>query len=316
MAIYLVTGRLGAGKSLACVGRIRDALREGRRVATNLDLTLEAMLKLEARAVDVQRIPDKPTRADLELLGVGNPYIDEAKNGLIVLDELGSWLNAREWGDKARQGVIDWLIHSRKYGWDVIFICQHIQQVDKQVRESLVEYHVNVRRLDRLSIPFVGGLVRLLSGGLASGRLPRIHVAAVRYGTEHNALVAERWVYRGGEFFGAYNTRQVFSPSYPHGVYSYLSPWHVKGRYTSRPWTVLEALRLAQAWLGMGPMGGWPLERVAAVLRGSGRKARARKSTIQLPVGVRGPQLRPIPRAIETAFRPGRAAAAPGGLSL
>lgn len=316
MAIYLVTGRLGAGKSLACVGRIKDALVEGRRVATNLDLKLEAMLPAKARAVNVARIPDKPSRADLDALGVGNADVDESKNGLIVLDELGSWLNSREWADKGRQAVIDWLIHSRKFGWDVIFICQHIQQIDKQVRESLVEYLVTVRRLDRLSIPFVGGLIRLLTAGVFSGRLPRIHLGIVRYGCSHDAVIADRWLYRGDEFFGAYNTRQVFSPAYSDGLFSYLSPWHLVGRHQPRAWTVSECCRVALAAMGLGPMGGWSMARVLDAVRGPGRNVRQKDSTIQLPAGVRGPQLRPIPRAIRQALRPGRAAAEAGGLSL
>ena len=43
MAVYVVTGKLGNGKTLITVGRIRDALAQGCRVATNLDLDLVAM---------------------------------------------------------------------------------------------------------------------------------------------------------------------------------------------------------------------------------------------------------------------------------
>src|SRR5690349_9318508 len=124
MPATLVTGKLGAGKSLVCVGKIQDYLMAGRRVATNLDLYLERLLPSRARKVQCVRLPDKPTAADLELLGSGNDTPDESQNGLIVLDELGTWLNARQWGDKERQPVIDWLLHSRKKGWDVMFIVQ------------------------------------------------------------------------------------------------------------------------------------------------------------------------------------------------
>lgn len=231
MPIYLVSGKLGSGKSLACVGRIRDALLEGRRVATNLDLNLEKLLPAKARKVDCVRVPDKPTVDDFEALGCGNPEMDETKNGLIVLDELGSWLNARSFNDRARQPVIDWLIHSRKHGWDVYFICQNIQQIDKQVRESLVEYLVACRRLDRMKIPLVGSLLSFLSGGLLSGRMPKVHLGVVKYGTEQHAMVAERWIYLGRDLYPAYNTRQVFSSTYEHGAYSYLTPWHLVGRH-------------------------------------------------------------------------------------
>lgn len=241
MAVYLVTGRLGAGKSLAAVGRIRDYLMDGRPVATNLDLRLEGLLPARARRCRVMRVPDKPTVDDLDAIGFGNDTPDESRNGLLVLDELGSWLNARDWGDKTRRGVIDWLIHSRKKGWDVLFIAQHPSLIDKQVREALVEFHAVCRRLDRLKIPFIGGLLKLASGGLLSGKLPKIHIAIVRYGATATALVAERWVYRAHGIYQAYDTRQVFSPDYPHGLYSYLTPWHLVGRF--RP-SILERLRL------------------------------------------------------------------------
>jgi hypothetical protein len=236
MAVYCVTGRLGAGKTLACVGRLRDALLQGRRVATNLDINIEFLLPRQRRKVDIIRIPDKPVAEDLEAIGLGTPTPDEAFNGIIVLDELGSWLNSRGWSDKSRQPFIDWLIHSRKKGWDILLICQHINQIDKQIRESLVEYHVVCRRLDRMRIPFIGGLIRVLSFGLFTGNFPRMHFGIVRYGTGQDAPVSDRWAYLGNNLYPAYDTRQVFSANYDSGIYSYLSPWHLKGRYVVEPW--------------------------------------------------------------------------------
>jgi len=235
MSIYLVSGKLGSGKTLASVGRIRDALRSGRRVATNLDLHLDKMLPGRMRDTRCVRLPDKPTVADLELLGCGNAEMDESKNGIIVLDELGSWLNSRTFNDKGRMPVIDWLLHSRKHGWDVYFICQHIEQIDKQIRTALVEYLVVCRRLDRLKIPVIGKLVRSVSSGLLSGNMPKVHVATVRYGTDHNAIVADRWVYQAKDLYATYNTRQVFTDTYAEGVYSYLPPWHLGG-FRAQSW--------------------------------------------------------------------------------
>lgn len=209
MSVYLIAGRLGSGKSLSAVGRIRDALRAGRRVATNLNLDLAA-LGFDAKRVDCVRLPDKPTGDELKALGQGNDSYDESKNGLLVLDELASWLNARSWGDKDRQGVLDFFIHSRKLGWDVYLIAQSLGQLDKQVRDALVEYHVVCRRLDRLNVPFVAGLVRGLSFGKLSGHLPRVHIGFVRYGTDRDSILVERWIYRGVELFKGYDTRQRF----------------------------------------------------------------------------------------------------------
>jgi hypothetical protein len=209
MSIYCVTGKLGSGKTLACVGRIRDALHHGKRVVTNLDLHLHKMLPRNIKHVNVLRIPDKPSVDDFLLAGNGNPFPDESKNGLIVLDELGAWFNSRAWQDKARQPVIDWLLHSRKLGWDVYLIIQHPKMLDAQAREGLVEFLVSCRRLDRLRIPFIGGLIKTLTGVLVT--LPKVHIATVRYGMEPMALVADRWVYQAKDLYHAYDTRQIFT---------------------------------------------------------------------------------------------------------
>ena len=60
------------------------------------------------RKTRVIRIPDKPSLNDLLVIGTGNTSYDESRNGLLVLDECGTWFNSRSWGDKDRQPVIDW----------------------------------------------------------------------------------------------------------------------------------------------------------------------------------------------------------------
>lgn len=228
---YLVSGKLGSGKTLISVARIRDALQAGRRVATNLDLHFGHFLRPRARAVDCVRLPDQPSVSDLELIGVGNAEMDETKNGLLVLDEMSHVMNARSWNEPGRKEVLEWLSHSRKLGWDVMFICQHPEQLDKQARESYVEYHVSCRRTDKISIPIFGGLIRFFSGGWLSGRLPKMHFGVMRYGMNADSPRAETWLYLARDLWPAYNTRQLFRADYPHGVFSYLTPWHLKGRY-------------------------------------------------------------------------------------
>lgn len=242
MSIYVVTGKLGSGKSLACVARIRDALEVGKRVATNLDLNLEKLLPWSNRTAQVIRLPDKPTLVDLEGIGCGNLEYDEAKNGVIVLDELGAWLNTRSWGDKDRQPVIDWLLHSRKKGWDVYFIIQNQSMLDKQVREGLAEFLVTCKRTDRLRIPLITSAFKHWGLNI---RPPQIHVATVRYGLEPEALVSDRWWYRARELFPCYDTRQVFT-SARTGLYSLLPPYHLT-RGVASPKSPLDRL-LARLW--------------------------------------------------------------------
>lgn len=225
MAIYCVTGKLGSGKTLACVGRIRDALLSGKRIATNLNLNLTSMLPTTLSFVDVIRIPDKPTLEDLNFIGCGNDSCDEEKNGLLVLDELGAWFNARSWADKSRQSVIDWLLHSRKLGWDVYLIIQHPKMLDSQAREALVEFLVTCRRLDRLRIPFLSSWIKMLTGYNLT--MPKIHFGSVRYGIEKDALLVDRWVYRATDLYSAYDTRQIFTSK---RVEPYRYPWSAVAR--------------------------------------------------------------------------------------
>ncbi|NVD97945.1 zonular occludens toxin domain-containing protein [Massilia sp. BJB1822] len=255
MAVYAITGKLGSGKGKAAIDQIRRYLRAGKRVATNCDLFLEHLMPERDKSA-VLRIPDKPAAVDLYMIGSGNRYVsfdpilrhgrdgitaiapspkllkgfDESHNGALVLDECGSWLNTRNFQDKGRAELLEWAIHARKYGWDIFFIMQNISQVDKQLRDSLLEYVVRLNRLDRMKVPMVSAAIKLLTAGATNGNLPRVHIGVVRLGSLPDGLVADRWVFRGDDLNNAYNTTQVFSDSYPHGTHSLLSAWHLSAR--------------------------------------------------------------------------------------
>lgn len=259
MAVYAITGKLGSGKGKAGIDQIRRYLTEGRRVATNCDLFLEHLMPASNKSVAV-RIPDKPLAIDLYMIGSGNKFIqfdpilttvkgafvaqapsprilkgfDERHNGALVLDECGSWLNTRNFQDSGRSQLLEWAIHARKYGWDIFFVMQNISQVDKQLRESLLEYVVRMNRLDRMKIPFLSAGLKIFSAGLFDGSLPRLHVGVVRLGSSPDALVVDRWVFRGDDLNAAYSTTQVFSDSYPNGIHTLLSPWHLSANESNK----------------------------------------------------------------------------------
>lgn len=221
MPVYSVEGKLGTGKTKFCVWRAQQALLDGRRVASNVDLQLDKLTP--RRKTTYIRLPDKPRAHDLEAAGHGNPdSYDEEKNGVMILDELGTWLNARSFQDKDRAPLLDWLIHARKYGWDVYLIVQDANMIDKQVRESLIEYQVKCFRGDKIKIPFIGGFLGSLHKPW--GYLPKFHLAVARVGSGQNAVVAERWMYKGLDLHAAYDTRQVFRSDYEHASYSVLYP--------------------------------------------------------------------------------------------
>lgn len=227
MAVYIVQGKLGVGKTKFAVWMAQFAIRDGLRVASNVDLFMDKLTP-ERRAHYI-RIPDKPDEFSLNAMGHGNPdSYDEDRNGILILDELGTWLNSRAFQDKSRAGVIDWLIHARKLGWHVYLVVQDAGMIDKQVREALVEYEVRVMRMDKVRYPFVGKFIGWVGGLLGYrrwGYFPRFHMATARVGYGANQIVAEKWMYRGDDLHAAYDTRQRFSSDYPHGAHSALAPW-------------------------------------------------------------------------------------------
>ncbi|RYY72946.1 MAG: assembly protein [Gammaproteobacteria bacterium] len=241
MSVYCITGKLGNGKTLVSVGRIRDALKKGRRVATNLDINLLSMAKKETKNINLIRIPDKPTVQDLEAIGKGfEGDYDEEKFGILVLDECGTWFNSRNWQDKERRAVNDWFLHARKLGWHVYIIIQDISILDSQARDAICELLVTCRRLDKLRVPFLAPIVKTFTG--INLTFPRIHRAKVTYA---DGLLSDVWTYRGNDLFAAYDTRQTFLQSYPHGTHSILTPWHTHGRY-SIPMTWNRFMRLTK----------------------------------------------------------------------
>jgi hypothetical protein len=232
MAVHIVTGKLGSGKTLVSVSRIQDYLVRGRLVATNLNLKLHhmPMVGRYARNTRVIRVPDKPTLDDFHAIGRGTRSYNESDNGLLVLDECGTWFNSRSWADKTRQPVIDWCLHARKLGWDIIFIIQDISLMDKQARDALAEHVVYCRRTDRLPIPLIGGLLKLMFAGRVP--LPKVHFGIVKYGDNPQSLTVDRWVYTGTDLYAAYDTKQVFSANYEYSAFSLIPPYLTHGQFS------------------------------------------------------------------------------------
>jgi hypothetical protein len=198
--IYIVTGKLGSGKSLLAVDRAIQYASEGRRVAANFHMDFTPICHTPGSHISktpVTVIPSIPTTKDLLMLGFGGEREDTA--GALFLDECAQFLNSRTWQGKDREGMINWLLHARKRAWDVFLIVQHERMLDKQVRDALAEYVVTIKRTDRLKVPFV------------PIKFPRLHVGIVRYGLDQNAMVADRWITRGGQAMECYDTRAIFN---------------------------------------------------------------------------------------------------------
>lgn len=248
MSDYLITGKKGNGKSIFAVGVIIDALLAGKKVATNLDLHLHKRNPYwKLWAGQLTRLPDVIDISDLAAIGRGQAGVVEDDNGVILLDETSKILNSRDWQNKGRNDVLDWLVHSRKLGWDVYMIAQGVTQLDKMLRTSLLEYHVQVIRTDKWKIPMIGNLGKLIIGKPFT--FPKLHIGVIRQGFHQGAVVVDRKYYRGIHYYDLYDTQQLFlERDHPQasGLYSVLDPWTTHGRHLpARPRSVWHRVQLA-----------------------------------------------------------------------
>ena len=243
--MYVVTGKLGSGKTLYTVKKARDYLQAGRRVATNLDLNLGKLLSKKTDSKKLLRLADHPTAESFHNLGQAySGSYDENKTGALILDECATWLNARDWNAKDRKQLINYLVHVRKKGWDVYLIIQDISMLDKQIRKVLAEHTVICRRTDRMKIPLFGVLFSML--GL-DNKLPKAHIASIFYGDFQGAPLVATEPYLGKNLYNAYDTRQIFDET-NNGYYTVLPPAITKKNYFVK-WNLNKIMKLTQIYL-------------------------------------------------------------------
>ncbi|MCL6263159.1 zonular occludens toxin domain-containing protein [Craterilacuibacter sp. RT1T] len=207
MSFYLVQGTLGDGKTSYATTRAYEYLRKGRRVAANFPLDFTEFSRVNPD-VSVTVLPDVPTSEHFYALGRGGD--SEHVAGLLILDEGVFLFNARSWNDKDRQKVIEWLALSRKLGWDVMILIQHVQALDKQIRLLFGQYLVVCRKVE--SLKFFGFL-----------RLKGLHMAVQRLGTDAHSPVCDRTFYKPATIGKAYDTKKLFANDGASGMYSTLT---------------------------------------------------------------------------------------------
>ncbi len=143
--VFFITGKLGQGRAWSRSAIWwRNTSSEADGWPPTSTCSSNTTLTPHRRELHVIRLPDKPTAEHLSAIGTAyaGDY-DESQNGLILLDECASWFNSRQWNDKGRQALIEWLIHARKLGWDLYFNVQSFEVVDSQARQLIGEHVVN-----------------------------------------------------------------------------------------------------------------------------------------------------------------------------
>ena len=167
----VITGKLGQGKGIAAAYFACIYYRRGLRVAANFPFFPQYMDEKSDNPLTI--IPADPRPEDLKALGRGCPENEKIQFGALFLDECASWLNSRQFAKKDRLEFIDWLIHSRKLGWDVYLIAQNEDMIDTQIIKAMGGKVIRCKRLDELRIPLITSLYEMFNPGktgMASGK--------------------------------------------------------------------------------------------------------------------------------------------------
>lgn len=160
--IQIITGKLGAGKTLYSVMLIFDQLVKGRTVATNVKVEFDELYALALRLhgvklkreqlvdIDPERNPN--WQKEIPWGVVGAPVF-------VVLDEVHLFYNARDWQKThvTARGMLSFLTQSRKAACDITFICQDIKTVEAQFR-ALAEWELYVASSDHLPLGILKSL--------------------------------------------------------------------------------------------------------------------------------------------------------------
>jgi len=134
--ITVIEGRPGMGKTVFLVYMILEYLTFGHEVYTNVEITLPPSDKRAARLHYIHSLED----------------ITGLRKGKIVLDEVQTYLNSRNW-DKLDVKFQLLLQQHRKRGLDILGATQSIKRADVVFRE-LVQRFYTVRKIISIRLPF------------------------------------------------------------------------------------------------------------------------------------------------------------------
>lgn len=201
--IYLFTGTPGSGKSMHVAKVISDTLNyQDKYIVTNIPINLDYFS---------QNCRSKFFTFDFDqhdfsyLQNISRDYYSKHNNKLresrikLIIDEAQLYFNSRTWNDKSRSAWNRFFTLHRHLGYDIYFVCQYEDMLDKQIR-FLVEYQFVHRKI--LSMGWRGFIVFLLSFGR--------RFACIKYCHYNNQKLGTSMLYCSRHLFKIYDTFQLF----------------------------------------------------------------------------------------------------------
>lgn len=151
MTITLYTGSPGSGKSYNCVRTLYHWLikKKNNNVLANFDINFDNSKLGKKINGKFFRIFDEDINTNFMLnysKKYHEPFVESQT--LLIIDEASLYFNSREWmADKSRKDWLKFMAQHRKFGFEIILICQDDRQIDRQIR-SLVEYEKIHRKVN------------------------------------------------------------------------------------------------------------------------------------------------------------------------
>ena len=133
--ITVVSGRIGAGKSLHMVWLIRRAVEQGNCVRTNIYLDYKQVGRSIGRRLRPWQIGPVSEDDDPKSIPIGDRRGHGSRRTLVVLDEALNWFQSTQGKDERKKPWGEWLRQSDKLGQDVFFIAQNFERTAKWIRE-------------------------------------------------------------------------------------------------------------------------------------------------------------------------------------
>ena len=158
MALNIIVGRPGSGKSYeSVVYHVIPALKEGRKVVTNLPLNLEHFKQVFGddvlELIDIRE--DRFDKANGVIKSLSRPedftqeewQNEKGQGPLFVIDECHFQFPKTGRGKQAHESLLDCLEYfsmHRHYGHDVLFMTQSLGKLNKDLRDMIeIQYAVS-----------------------------------------------------------------------------------------------------------------------------------------------------------------------------
>lgn len=148
--IMLFSGTPGSGKSLHTASVIYWRLKNKKPVIANFDFAIRKVNKRHPEKVPFTYV-DNLDLTPAFLVDYARAYWKGKKRIVegeitLIIDEAQILFNARDWNQKGRADWLKFFTQHRKYGFEIIFVAQFDEMLDRQAR-ALIEYEVIHRKV-------------------------------------------------------------------------------------------------------------------------------------------------------------------------